>query len=133
MATTSTKFWLRAREGLVKASQIDGLLEAEPSARRCRLYRRCKRATSLRRDSRRGFVRVKWPLESQEERSYLDLSDGAGGDLVVLQRRRRDGPAAVEGLGERRHLGSGRDLHAGQLGGVQLLEGAETTTRGAGE
>lgn len=44
---------------------------------------------------------------------YLDLSDGAGGDLVILQRGGGDGSAGVEGLGKRRHLGSRRDLHAG--------------------
>lgn len=52
---------------------------------------------------------------------YLDLSDGTGGTLVVLQRGGRNGPARIEGLGERRHLGSRRDLHAGKLGGIQLL------------
>lgn len=78
-----------------------------PAAADCSGIGVVKRAASSRRDSRRGLVRVKWPLESEEERSYLDLSDGAGGDLVILQRRGRDGPAAVQGLGEWRHLGSG--------------------------
>lgn len=60
---------------------------------------------------------------------YLDLSDGAGGNLVILQRGGRDGPTAVEGLGKRRHLGSGRDLHAGKLGGIQLLSGGGETSK----
>lgn len=53
--------------------------------------------------------------------SYLDLSDRAGGSLVVLQAGGGDGPAVVGRLGEWRHLGSRRDLHAGKLGGIQLL------------
>lgn len=52
---------------------------------------------------------------------YLDLSDGAGGALIILQRGGRNGPTSIEGLGEWGHLGSGRDLHAGKLGGIQLL------------
>lgn len=71
------------------------------------------------------------PRREHDEGSYLDLSDGAGGNLVVLQRGGRDGPTAIEGLGERRHLGSGGDLHAGQLGGVQLL-GGRRQPRGKG-
>lgn len=61
---------------------------------------------------------------------YLDLSEGAGGDLVILQRRRRNGPAGVEGLGKRRHLGSGRDLHAGKLGGIELLRAGGESGKG---
>lgn len=121
---------------MLKPHRLMACLEAEPSGRRrcrpcCCCSRRRKRATLLRRGSRRGCAGVKCPLQSQtrrseqDEGSYLDLSDGAGGDLVVLQRGGRDGPAAVERLGERRHLGSGGDLHAGELGGVQLLQGGE--------
>lgn len=62
--------------------------------------------------------------------SYLDLSEGAGGDLVILQRRRRNGPAGVEGLWKRGHLGSGRDLHAGKLGGIELLRGRRRKRQG---
>lgn len=54
---------------------------------------------------------------------YLYVSDGTGGALVILQRRGRNGPTGIEGLGEWRHLGSRRDLHAGELGGIQLLWG----------
>lgn len=54
---------------------------------------------------------------------YLDLSNGAGGTLVILQRRGGDGPTGTKGLGEWRHLGTRRDLHAGKVGGIQLLLG----------
>lgn len=60
---------------------------------------------------------------------YLDLSEGTGGNLVILQRWRRDGPAGVKGLGKRRHLGSGRDLHASKLGGIELLRGGGESSK----
>lgn len=71
------------------------------------------------------------PLQLQQTGPgpYLYLSEGGGSSLLILQAGGGDGPTRIKGLGQRGHLGSWRDLHAGQLGGVELLYGETQPTR----
>lgn len=117
MATMSTEFWFK-RKSLVKADwwPVTGWVELWSDWREWwTTWLSCFWTTP----TKAGEVKTLRKSYSL----YLDLSKRTGGDLVILQRWRRDRPTGVKGLGKWRHLGTGRDLHAGKLGGIELLQG----------